>query len=53
VSRGDGAGLEQSFPFSCDVELPLSDPWNLERAEPRYGVDVSEWRDVMMPDDED
>jgi len=46
-----GAEIEQSFPFACDIEVPLSEPWNLEWAEPRYGVDVSKWRDAMRPDD--
>lgn len=46
-----GAEIEQSFPFVCDIEVSLSEPWNLEWAEPRYGVDVSKWRDAMRPDD--
>lgn len=53
VSRGDGAELEESFPFSCDIEVPLVDPWDLGLAETRYGVDVSSWRDAMKPDDVD
>ena len=51
VRRGDGAELEQSFPFHCDIELPLDDPWNLDLAETTYGVDTREWRDAMAPDD--
>jgi hypothetical protein len=51
VRNDMGAELEQSFPFTCHIEVPLSEPWNLELAETRYGVDVSEWRDAMMPDD--
>lgn len=50
MARGDVAELTESFPFTCDIEVPLSDPWNLELAETHYGVDVSEWRDTMMPD---
>jgi Predicted pPIWI-associating nuclease len=46
-----GAEIEQTFPFVCDITIPLSEPWNLEWAEPRYGVDVSKWRDAMRPDD--
>lgn len=46
-----GAEIAQSFPFACDIEVSLSEPWNLEWAEPRYGVDVSKWRDAMRPDD--
>lgn len=53
VERGDGAELQESFPFSCDIEVPLVDPWDLELAETRYGVDVSSWRDAMKPDDVD
>jgi hypothetical protein len=53
VARGDGAELEQSFPFSCDIEIPLLDPWDLGLAETRYGVDVSSWRDAMKPDEVD
>jgi len=46
-----GAEMEQSFPFACDIEVSLSEPWNLEWAEPRFSVDVSKWRDAMRPDD--
>ena len=51
VRRGDGAELEQSFPFYCDIELPLDEPWNLDLAETTYGVNTQEWRDAMGPDD--
>jgi len=43
VRRGDGAEIPQSFPFECVFELPIDDPWNLRRAEPRFGVDTSSW----------
>ncbi len=52
VRNDIGAEIRQTFPFYCDIEVSLSDPWNLEDAELRYGVDVSAWRDAMMPDDE-
>ena len=51
VRRGDGAELGQSFPFYCDLVLPLDEPWNLDLAETTYGVDTREWRDAMRPDD--
>lgn len=51
VRNDMGAELEQSFPFTSDIEVSLSEPWNLEWAEPKYGVDVSKWRDAMRPDD--
>ena len=51
VRRGDGAELEESFPFYCDIVLPLDEPWNLDLAETVYGVDTQEWRDAMGPDE--
>lgn len=47
-----GAQIPQTFPFSCDIGVSLSDPWDLGDAELSYAVDVSSWRDAMMPDDE-
>lgn len=49
--RGDGAELDQSFPFYCDIEVPLSEPWNLCLAEPAVSVDTRSWYDAMSPDD--
>ena len=61
--RGSPVGIEfrcaerrrrrtgQSFPFYCDLVLPLDEPWNLDLAETTYGVDTREWRDAMGPDD--
>jgi len=46
-----GAELPQTFPFTCDIIVPLDDPWDLGLAEARCGVDVSEWTDAMRPDD--
>lgn len=51
VRNDMGAEIEQSFPFVCDTEVGLADPWNLEFAEPTYQVDVGKWRDAMKPDD--
>lgn len=48
-----GAEIPQTFPFFCEFDVSLSDPWELENSEPRYGVDVSSWRDAMRPDDID
>jgi hypothetical protein len=45
VRRGDGAELDESFPFHCDIEVPLDDPWDLRDAETMYVVDTSKWRD--------
>jgi hypothetical protein len=43
LRRGDGAELSQSFPFRCDIEVSLHDPWDLHRAEATFGVDTGEW----------
>lgn len=51
VRRGDGAESSQSFPFQCEFQLPLDDPWNLDLAKLTYGVDVSRWHDMMAPDE--
>lgn len=49
VRRGDGAELEQSFPFSFDITVPLEHPWDLGMAETVGGVDTSEWWDAREP----
>ncbi len=51
VRRGDGAEIEESFPFRCNIEVPLDDPWDLSLGETDYGVDTSKWRDAMQPDE--
>lgn len=51
LRRGDGAELDQTFPFRCDISTFLDDPWELALAETTYGVDTSEWTDAMKPDD--
>lgn len=53
LRRGDGAELDQSFRFRCDIEVPLDDPWNLSLAETVYGVDTGDWNDAMLPDESD
>jgi hypothetical protein len=50
VRRGDGAEIEQSFLFWCNIEVPLNDPWDLSLGGTVYGVDTSKWRDAMQPD---
>jgi hypothetical protein len=53
LRRGEGAEAGQSFPFQCEFRLPLDDPWDLDFAELTYGVDTSQWRDAMAPDESD
>jgi len=43
MQRGDGAELGECFPFHCDIEVPLADPWKLANAYTHYEVDTSEW----------
>jgi len=50
VRNDMGAELPQTFPFTCDIIVPLDDPWELGLAETRCGVDVSEWADAMRPE---
>ena len=51
LRRGDGAELDESFPFACDIAIPLETPWEIGAAEINYGVDTSEWFDAMQPDE--
>lgn len=52
LRRGDGAELEQSFPFRCDIEVDLDDdPFDVDRGESTFFVDTSEWRNAMQPDE--
>ncbi|TAL04290.1 MAG: hypothetical protein EPO08_01775 [Rhodospirillaceae bacterium] len=43
LRNGDGAELEEGFPFQCDIEAPLDSPWNLDLADTMYEVDTSSW----------
>jgi Predicted pPIWI-associating nuclease len=36
VRRGDGAEIDQTFPFHCEIEVPLEDPWDLSLAETAF-----------------
>ena len=51
LRRGDGAESAQSFPFHCEFQVPLDDPWDLKQAKRTYGVDVSKWHEAMEPDE--
>jgi hypothetical protein len=53
MRRGDGAEIDQSFPFFCDITVSLDDPLNMAYSETAYAVDVSSWRDGMTPDEDD
>jgi Predicted pPIWI-associating nuclease len=53
VSRGDGIELPQTFPFYCDIEVPLEELWDLSFAEINYGVDTGDWREADALDDRD
>lgn len=49
-----GAKLCESFPFHCDIEVPIAEPRNLVLAKVKScAVDVSEWHDAMKPDEWD
>ena len=51
VRQGDGAEAAQSFPFQCEFQVPIDDPWNLDFAKVTCGVDTSRWRDAMTTDE--
>jgi hypothetical protein len=53
VNRDDGIELPQSFPFYCDIEVPLSEIWDLTFAEINYGVDTGDWGERSEPDNWD
>lgn len=43
LRRGDGADLDESFPFQCLFDVPIDDPRDLSQAEIVSGVDTSSW----------
>ena len=51
VRRGDGAEIDKSFPFHCDITVPLEDLWDPSLGDVLYGVDTSEWVGAMQPDE--
>ncbi|WP_133244715.1 hypothetical protein [Caulobacter radicis] len=53
LRRGDGAELNESFPFTCEITVGLDDMWALDNVETNYGVDTSSWTDVRYGQDED
>ena len=52
VRRGDGVEIGETFPFLCEIDVPLDNPWDLRMAETIYFVDTKRWRDDRSPDDE-
>jgi hypothetical protein len=51
LRRDDGMEIEHSFPFHCEFQLPLDDPWDLDLATLSYEVDTSVLRDKMRPNE--
>jgi hypothetical protein len=51
VNNDNGAEARQTFPFRCEFQLPVDEPWDLDPAEPQYFVDTSSWRDMMTPEE--
>ena len=51
LHAGDGAEASQSFPFRCELTVPVEAPWDLRRAQSKCLVDTSAWRDMMTPDE--
>lgn len=43
VRNGDGAEIDESFPFSAEITVPLEDMFDVSRGEVVYGVDTSDW----------
>lgn len=53
LRRGDGAEIDQSFPFICRLRCPVDDPDELQMDEDSLGVDTSSWTDVRYGQDEE
>lgn len=45
VRRGDGATLDEDFPFSCVLTSPVDEPSAVVADEGAFSVDTSSWRD--------
>ena len=43
LRRGDGAVMDQSFPFSCELWSPVDDPNAIQTDEDAVGVDTNSW----------
>jgi hypothetical protein len=53
LRSGDGAEIEQSFPFMCRLRCPVDDPDELQMDDDSLGVDTSKWTDVRYGQDEE
>lgn len=51
MARGDGAELEEGFPFECEFEVPIDDPRDLSNATVTSGVDTSSWFEGRYDED--
>jgi len=51
LRRGDGATLDHSFPFECDIPAPVSDPRQLETSLTELRVSDGGWRDNYYDED--
>jgi hypothetical protein len=52
VEKGDGAELEQGFPFDCEFDVPIDDPRDLASATVTSGVDTSSWFEGRYDEDD-
>lgn len=43
LRNGDGAEMDESFPFSADIKVPIDDIADVSRGEVEYGVDTTGW----------
>jgi hypothetical protein len=43
VRNGDGAEMDESFPFSAEISVSLEDMFDVSRGEVVYGVNTSGW----------
>lgn len=50
LRRGDGAILDESFPFCCELWSPVDDPQNVQTDENAVRVDTSSWWDGYYDD---
>ena len=45
LRRGDGATLEQAFPFNCELTSPVDNPGAIVAEENAFVADTSSWRE--------
>jgi hypothetical protein len=43
LRKGDGAELEETFPFLCRIEVPIDCPFDIKLAEISYEIDQGDW----------